>query len=52
MYKRRESGHFKFPKDMDADYYEIDSDLFNWLRKGFDFYALKKHPELKISSYY
>jgi transposase len=52
LYKRRESGRFKFPKNMDVDYYEIDSDLFNWLRKGFDFYALKKHPELKISSYY
>lgn len=52
LYKRRESGRFKFPNDVATDYYEIDSDLFNWLRKGFDFYALKQHPELKISSYY
>lgn len=52
LYKRRESGRFKFPKDIEDDYYEIDSDLFNWLRKGFDFYALKGHLELKISSYY
>jgi len=49
MYKRSEMGSFKFPKDIEADYYEIDSDLFNWLRKGFDFYALKSYPELKTS---
>lgn len=52
LYKRREKGHFKFPKKVAGDYYEIDADLFNWLRKGFDFYALKQHPELKISQYY
>jgi transposase len=52
LYKRRERGTFKFPAIMDVDYYEIDADLFNWLRKGFDFYALKQCPELKISQYY
>jgi len=52
LYKRREKGRFKFPKTMPDDVYEIDADLFNWLRKGFDFYALKQHPELKISRYY
>lgn len=52
MYKRRERGSFKFPKDIEDDYYEIDADLFNWLRKGFDFYALKRRPELKTSRYY
>jgi len=52
LYKRREKGRFKFPKDMSEDTDEIDADLFNWLRKGFDFYALKQHPELKISRYY
>lgn len=52
LYKRLEKGRFQFPKAMASDYYEIDADLFNWLRKGFDFYALKQHPELKISQYY
>ena len=52
IYKRKEKGKFKFPKLIDKTYYEIDADLFNWLRKGFDFYALKQHPELKISQYY
>jgi len=52
LYKRKEKGRFKFPKDLSDNYYEIDADLFNWLRKGFDFYALKQHPELKYSQYY
>lgn len=52
LYKRKEKGRFKFPKDLSDTYYEIDSDLFHWLRKGFDFYALKQHPELKYSQYY
>jgi transposase len=52
LYKRCEQGRFKFPKHLVEDYYEIDADLFNWLRKGFDFYALKHHPELRISQYF
>ena len=52
LYKRLEKGRFKFPKDIVDNYYGIDADLFNWLRKGFDFYALKQHPELKISKYF
>jgi len=52
LYKRKEKGRFKFPKDLSDSYYEIDADLFNWLRKGFDFYALKQHTELKYSQYY
>lgn len=52
LYKRLEKGRFKFPKHITASYYEIDADLFNWLRKGFDFYAIKQQPELKISQYY
>lgn len=52
LYKRREKGRFKFPKNPPDDCYEIDADLFEWLRKGFDFYALKQHLELKITSYY
>jgi len=52
LYKRLEKGKFKFPKNITEDHYEIDADLFNWLCKGFDFYALKQHPELKISQYY
>ena len=52
LYKRREQGRFKFPKKMLDEYYEIDADLFAWLNKGFDFYALKQQEELKISKYY
>jgi len=52
LYKRKEKGRFKFPKEMFNDCYEVDADLFEWLRKGFDFYTLKHHPELKISHYY
>lgn len=52
VYKRRETGKFKFPKNIDEEVYEIDMDLFSWLLKGFDFYRLKHHPELKISKYY
>lgn len=52
LYKRREKGRFKFPKNIESSTYEIDADLFKWLRKGFDFYALKSAPELKISNYF
>lgn len=52
LYKRCEKGRFKFPKDINEDYYVIDGDLFSWLNKGFDFYSLKQHPELKVSQYY
>ncbi len=52
LYKRRERGRFKFPCQMEVDYYEIDAHLFKWLCKGFDFWRLKHHPELKISQYY
>lgn len=52
LYKRLEKGRFQFPKDIEEDYYEIDADLFNWLTRGFDFYRLKQHPELKTSAYY
>ena len=52
IYKRMEKGRFKFPQLVEENHYEIDADLFNWLRKGFDFYAIKQHPELKTSRYY
>ena len=52
LYKRLEKGRFKFPKNIRNKHYEIDADLFNWLRKGFDFYAIKHRPELKTSQYY
>ena len=52
LYKRREKGRFKLPKNIEQNTYEIDTDLFKWLRKGFDFYALKHEPELKISNYF
>jgi transposase len=52
LYKRKEKGKFKFPKDISTSYYQIDNDLFQWLLKGFDFYLLQQHPELKISQYF
>lgn len=52
IYKRLEKIKFKLPKNLEENYYEIDSDLFNWLRKGFDFYSLKNNPELKFSKYF
>ena len=52
LYKRLEKGKFKFPRNIIDNHYEIDADLFNWLRKGFDFHALKQHPELKTSKYF
>jgi transposase len=52
LYKRLEKGRLKFPKNIESDYYEIDQDLFSWLRKGYDFYAIKNEPELKASKYF
>jgi transposase len=52
LYKPLEKGKFKFPKDLDEIDYKIDSDLFEWLLSGFDFYAIKNHPELKSSQYF
>lgn len=52
LYKNLEKGKFKFPKHLSDTDYTIDSDLFQWLLKGFDFYALKEHPELKASEYF
>lgn len=52
LYKRKEKGKFKFPKDISENYYQIDNDLLQWLLKGFDFYLLQQHPELKISQYF
>ena len=51
LYKRRERGRFCFPKDLDGCY-QVDADLFIWLRRGFDFYAIAHQPELTISDYY
>ena len=52
LYKRLEKEKFKFPKHLPGSHYEIDTDLLQWLLKGFDFYALKQHPELKCSQYF
>jgi transposase len=52
LYKPLEKGRFKFPRDVIGLEYEIDSDLLQWLLKGFDFYALKHHPDLKKSQYF
>ena len=34
------------------DFDDFDSDLLQWLLKGFDFYALKQYPDLKKSQYF
>lgn len=52
LYKRLEKGRFIFPKTITSDTYEIDVDLFQWLSKGFDFYAIKYQSELKYSQYF
>lgn len=52
LYKRKEKGKFKFPKDISGSHYNVDADLLQWLLKGFDFYRLKQFPELKISQYF
>lgn len=52
LYKRKEKGKFKFPKDVAGNHYQIDNDLLQWLLRGFDFYALKDHPELKDTQYF
>ena len=52
LYKRKEKGRFKFPKEISETHYQIDNDLLQWLLKGFDFYSLKHHPELKNSQYF
>lgn len=52
IYKRREKGRFKFPKHIKQDYYEISADLFIWLRRGFDFYALHDEQSIKKLQYF
>lgn len=52
LYKKMERKKFIFPQDINSDYLEIDSDLFKWLLKGFDFYRIKHNPELKFTQYY
>lgn len=51
LYKRLEKERFIFPKDMNQ-LVEINSDLLQALLRGFDFYRLKSHPDLKIYSYF
>lgn len=52
LYKRKEKGKFIFPKEVSGNHYQMDNDLLQWLLKGFDFYAIKNHPELKSSQYF
>ncbi len=42
LYKRKEKGKFKFPKDIEGTHYQIDHDLLQWLLKGFDFVTLHR----------
>jgi transposase len=51
LYKRLEKERFIFPQHIHSPI-EIDGNLFQALLRGFDFYRLKHHPELKIAQYF
>lgn len=51
LYKRLENEKFIFPQHSQGPI-EINNDLFQALIKGFVFYKLKQHQELKISHYF
>lgn len=51
IYKKLEKEKFIFPQHIHNPI-EINNDLFQALMRGFDFYRLKQHPELKISQYF
>ena len=51
LYKRLEKGRFKFPTSMTDTHFEMDYRDLKWLLAGFDFTALKQHPELYFSDY-
>ena len=51
LYKKLEKEKFIFPQHIHNPI-EINSDLFQALLRGFDFYRLKQHPELKITQYF
>ena len=51
LYKKLEKEKFIFPQHIHNPI-EINNDLFQALMRGFDFYRLKQHPELKISQYF
>lgn len=52
LYKKMEREKFIFPQVINGDHLEINSDLFKWLLKGFDFYRINHHPELKFTQYF
>jgi len=52
IYKRLEKGRFIFPKRMSGDYFEIEHQQLKWLMAGFDFMALRQHPELYFTDYF
>ena len=51
LYKRLEKGRFKFPTSITDIPFEIDWRELKWLLAGFDFAALKQHPDLYFSEY-
>lgn len=51
LYKKLEKEKFIFPQDIHSPI-EINNDLFQALMRGFDFYRLKYHPDLKIKQYF
>ena len=51
LYKKLEIEKLTFPQHIHNPI-EINNDLFQVLMRGFDFYRLKQHPELKITQYF
>lgn len=51
LYKKLEKEKFVFPQHIHSPI-EINNDLLQMLLRGFDFYRLKAHPELKITQYF
>jgi transposase len=51
LYKKLEKEKFVFPQHIHNPI-EINCDLLQALLRGFDFYRLKQHPELKITQYF
>ena len=51
LYKKLEKEKFIFPQHLHSPI-EINNDLLQALLRGFDFYRLKQHPELKITQYF
>lgn len=52
LYKRLERDRFIFPKNIEGEYYTIESNLLKLLLRGFDFYKLIEHDDLNPINYF